>query len=98
MLNIIVTIIIIVFLFRVSPDKVLPKKNPSFGKKASNTGSPSVSVNISPQPMMHSDKAAMSDKLSHSQSERSKFKLPERSPQPGILSLPEVKGASEAGE
>ena len=78
---------------RVSPNKVLPKKNPSFVKKV-NTTSPSCSLNLSPQPLMLTEKSSLHDKSL--MNDKGKFKFPER-PQQGGLSLPEVRGATEGG-
>ncbi|XP_070186911.1 cyclin-dependent kinase-like 2 isoform X2 [Littorina saxatilis] len=74
--------------YRVSPDKAMPQKKPSFGRKP-NTSSPSCSINISPQPMLLTEKSSMQDKILQGV-ERNKFKYPERSQQGGVC-LPEVK-------
>ncbi|XP_076452232.1 uncharacterized protein LOC143287868 isoform X3 [Babylonia areolata] len=79
--------------YRVSPDKLLPKKTSSFAKKSSTSHSSSITIS----PQLVSEKTMLHDKLG----EKSKSKAPpgERSSQPGGggggLSLPEVKGASE---
>ena len=70
---------------------MLPKKNPNFVKKGSTT-SPACSLNLSPQPLMLSEKSSLHDKSL--MNDKGKFKFPERLQQGG-LSLPEVKGATE---